>query len=57
MRKDTLEMKIKPYLRKNKSWIGSCKLKKFVGIGHLNNFIRTNHTLWLTNKFIQEIIF
>ena len=50
------KMKIKPYLRKNKNLISSRKLKEFVGIDHLNNFIRINHTLWLTNKFINQYI-
>lgn len=50
------KMKIKPYLRKNKNLISSRKLKEFVGIDHLNNFIRINHTLWLTNNFIHDII-
>jgi len=50
------KMKIKPYLRKNKNLISSRKLKVFVGIDHLNNFIRINHTLWLTNNFIHDII-
>jgi len=49
------KMKIKPYLRKNKNLISSRKLKEFVGIDHLNNFIRINHTLWLTNKLIKQL--